>query len=458
MQSLGQEQMTPLERRASLSLAAIFGLRMLGLFIILPVFALYAVTLPGGQDKTLVGIALGAYGLTQAILQIPFGWWSDRYGRKPVIYAGLVLFAIGSFIAAGAHDIYWVIIGRAIQGAGAISAAVIALTADLTRDAVRAKAMALIGITIGASFALSLVAAPALASAIGVPGIFALTGALALLAMLAVRTVVPAAPLQSRPANASGTEVFRSVLRHPQLARLNLGIFSLHAVLMALFLVVPFSLSQLGIEARQHWVVYLPVMLASFVLMTPGIIASGRGDRTKRVFVGAVVTLTIALAMLGAGRESLPGVITGMIVFFTAFNVLEALLPALVSRYAPPHAKGAAIGVYSTVQFLGTFVGAALAGWLLQHFSGVAVYVFCALLTIAWLIAALSMQAPQALQVLSYPLQRMPEAEATRLSERLRRVRGVMEAAVSVADCKATLKVEKSLFDEAGALRLIEQR
>ncbi|MEO6421404.1 MAG: MFS transporter [Candidatus Nitrotoga sp.] len=256
------DSMTKLERRASMGLAGIYGLRMLGLFIILPVFALYAAErLPGGENHILIGIALGAYGLTQAVLQIPAGWMSDHYGRKPVIYAGLLLFAIGSFIAASADNIYWVIAGRAIQGAGAINAAVMALTADLTREEVRTKAMAMIGITIGITFSISLVLAPIFYQAIGVSGIFALTGVLALLAMLFVAFVIPN-PAITRFHSGSGTSSkrFGDVLRNKDLLRLDFGIFSLHAILMSVFMQVPFALKNNGLEIAQHWQVYLPVM------------------------------------------------------------------------------------------------------------------------------------------------------------------------------------------------------
>ncbi|MEP7328413.1 MAG: MFS transporter, partial [Betaproteobacteria bacterium] len=256
------------ERRATTSLAAIYGLRLLGMFVILPVFALYAETLDGGASHTLIGIALGAYGLTQAILQIPFGWASDRWGRKPVIYGGLAIFAVGSFVAAAAHTIEWVIIGRCLQGAGAISAAVISLTADLTRDSVRTRAMAIIGITIAATFAVSLVAGPILKAAIGVPGIFALTGLLAVGAIIVVRVAVPD-PGPVVVASESTRKQLLRVLVDPHLLRLNYGTFALHAVLMALFTQLPFAMVDLGLVGDRHWVVYLPVLLLSVVLMLP---------------------------------------------------------------------------------------------------------------------------------------------------------------------------------------------
>jgi MFS family permease len=260
--------MTPLELRATASLASIYGLRLFGMFVILPVFALYAQTLPGGATHTEIGVALGAYGLLQALLQIPFGWASDRWGRKPVIYSGLAVFAIGSFIAASGASIVWVIAGRCLQGAGAISAAVVALTADLTRDVVRTRAMAAIGITIGATFAASIVAGPLLKGAIGVPGIFVMTGVLALAAIAVVHFAVPSVEGRARtPATAPGQ--LRAVLRDPQLLRLNYGTFALHAVLMALFTQVPFALRDNGLAAERHWVVYLPVLVVSVLLMLP---------------------------------------------------------------------------------------------------------------------------------------------------------------------------------------------
>jgi len=290
--SAAPEKMSAIEKRATVGLAGIYGLRMFGMFIILPVFAFYAEHLPGGGNYTLIGIALGAYGLTQAVLQIPFGWLSDRIGRKPVIYIGLVLFALGSFIAASASDIYLIILGRIVQGAGAISAAVMALAADLTREEHRTKAMAAIGMTIGVTFALSLIAAPALDRLFGVPGIFMMTGVLALLAIVVVSRVIPN-PVISR--FHSDTEAsagrFQSVLHNPQLLRLDFGVFALHAVLMALWLVVPLSLRNAGLAADSHWKVYFPVLLLSLALIVPAIIYAEKKAKLKPVFVTSIAVL-----------------------------------------------------------------------------------------------------------------------------------------------------------------------
>ena len=388
-----RSKMTPLELRASIGLSGIFGLRLLGMFVILPVFAIYAERLPGGDNLTLVGLAIGAYGLTQALLQIPFGWWSDRYGRKPVVYIGLVIFAVGSFVAALAPDIYMVIFGRMLQGAGAISAAVIAMTADLTREDQRAKAMAMIGSTIGVAFALSLVASPWLDRMIGVPGIFALTGILALGAMLVMWRVIPDAP-QNPPAPGRALKDFWHVLTDPQLARLNWGIFALHAVLMALFIVVPFGLRDAGLPVGEHWQVYLPVMLGSFVLMMPAVLQAGNPVLLRRWFIVSIAVLLAAHLALPWLEGSIWLLSLFLLAFFAPFNALEAMLPTLTTRLAPTHAKGTAIGLYSTIQFFGTFLGASAGGILYKNWGPVAVVAFDAVLLAIWLILALGMRVP----------------------------------------------------------------
>ena len=386
--------MSALELRASAALASVFGLRLFGMFVILPVFAIYAETLPGGSNLTLVGVAIGVYGLTQAILQIPFGWWSDRIGRKPVIYMGLILFAVGSFIAAAAPNIYVVIAGRVLQGAGAISAAVMALASDLTREEHRTKSMALIGSTIGVVFAASLVAAPWLNQLIGVPGIFALTGVLALGAIGVVWRIVPAVSEAPVARSSSLLSDLKSVLADPQLVRLNWGIFALHAVLMALFIAVPFALRNVGMPLVQHWKIYLPVMLLSFVLMLPAVMGAHHPRRLKSWFVAAVALLLSAQLAMPWLTGELWAIVLFLLLFFVPFNVLEAMLPSLVSRIAPPHLKGAAIGIYSSVQFLGTFAGAAAGGFLYSRWGVPGIVLPGVILLAIWLILALGMQAP----------------------------------------------------------------
>jgi len=445
--------MSALERRSTVGLSGIFALRMLGMFIILPVFSLYAAQLPGGQSHTLIGVALGAYGITQAILQIPFGWASDRYGRKRMLYWGLGIFALGSFIAAGAHDIWWVIIGRVVQGAGAVSGVVIAMTADLTRDEHRTKAMAIIGMTIGVTFALSLVVSSWLAGLVGIPGIFALTGFLALAAMLIVYGVIPT-PQASRARVAAGSE-FLAVLRNPELVRLNLGIFVLHGVLMALFVVVPFALRNTGLASEHHWHVYLPVMFGAFVLMAPAIIFGEMKIGAKPMLVSSIAVLLIAQVLLGFAQQNFWGLVVALTVFFIAFNVLEASLPSMVSRVAPAGTKGTATGVYSSSQFLGLAVGAVTGGAVSQHFGGASVFMFTGAATLLWLVVALGMRPLLAVRVTTYALPELPDQKAQQLADALGDLPGVREAVVLAKDRVAHLKVEKSGFDEPAVLRLI---
>jgi MFS family permease len=380
--------MDPTELRAGLSLAGVFGLRMLGLFLILPVFAVHAPRLAGGDNLTLVGIALGAYGLSQAILQVPFGAASDRWGRKPVIYIGLVIFAAGSFLAATAGDIWTAIAGRTLQGAGAISSVVVALAADLTRAENRTKVMAMIGAMIGFTFALSLVAAPPLYRWIGIAGLFALTGALSLAAIWVVHALVPDAP--GRPAGAAAPA--RGALRAPELVRLNAGIFVLHLVQMAMFVVVPPLLVQAGLPIDEHWMLYLPVVLVSFALMVPPLLHADRRNRPKAVMLGAVALLAAVQALLAGGAAGLFPLALLMLAFFAAFNVLEALIPSLVTRLAPAAIRGAAIGVYNTTQTLGLFFGGLLGGWVAKHYGTTAVFAACALLSGLWFLALLAMR------------------------------------------------------------------
>ena len=377
------------ERKATLVLAALFALRMFGMFVILPVFALYAEGLPGGHDRVLAGIALGAYGLTQALLQIPFGYASDRFGRKPAIIVGLVVFAAGSAVAAIAPNIGWTIVGRALQGAGAISAAVLAFTADVTRAEVRTRAMAVIGMSIGATFALSLVAGPLLQHAVGVPGIFALTGALALAGIaLVLRLPEVKAPERVAP-RLAGLSV---IVSDAQLLRLNYGIFALHAVLMALFVQVPFALRDAGLPAGAQWKVYLPVLVLAAAVVVPLLRHADRAAGGKGIFNAGVVVLAMGQLLL-AVAGSLPMLVAGLAVFFVGFCLLEATLPALVSKFAPPAWRGTAVGVYSTLQFFGAFVGATAGGALAQFAGATAVFGFGLVLTLAWLAASATMAA-----------------------------------------------------------------
>jgi len=386
------DRMTPQERRAGVSLASIFALRMLGLFLILPVFAVYAKTLPGGDNLALVGFALGAYGLTQAVFQIPFGIASDLWGRKLVIVIGLLIFALGSFVAAWAPDMHWIIVGRILQGMGAISAAVTALAADLTREEHRTKVMAMIGSSIGLVFALSLVGAPLLYGWIGMHGLFIMTGVLALAAIGLLLKAVPPAP----PPHGHEKLPLRRVVFDADLMRLNLGIFVLHMVQMAMFVVLPHALvDHGGLEAAAHWQVYLPAVLVSFAIMVPAIIAAERKDKMRPIFRAAIALLVVVQLGLFFFGHSLWTLALWLLLFFVAFNILEATLPSLVSRTAPPAAKGAALGVYNTTQAIGLFIGGAGGGYVAQHFGDNAVFAACAGLMLLWLAVTNSMNFPQ---------------------------------------------------------------
>jgi MFS family permease len=387
---MSADRMSREEIRAGASLAGVYGLRMLGLFFILPVFAVHAASIRGGDDLTLVGLALGAYGLAQGILQIPFGMASDRWGRKPVLYVGLLVFAAGSFLGIAAQDIWTAIAARVLQGAGAISSVAMALAADLTRPQHRTKIMAMIGSTIGLMFALSLVGAPVLYRSIGMGGLFALTGALALAAMWIVKTQVPDPRPVAGPEHTGAAD--RATLFDPELLRLNAGIFILHIVLYAMFVVVPPLLVQTGLGLTDHWQLYLPVVLASFVLMIPPILYADRRNRPKAVLVGSVALLFVVEATLAFFPAGVGALAVLMLGFFVAFNLLEAMLPSLVSRLAPAHGRGVAIGVYNTTQTLGVFFGGWIGGWIARHHGPAGVFFACAALSALWLVVAAGMR------------------------------------------------------------------
>ncbi len=384
-----RDGMTRTELRASVSLASIFALRMLGLFLILPVFAEYARGLPDGHDAQRVGLAMGIYGLMQAFLHIPLGWLSDRIGRKPVMVGGLLLFVAGGLVAAYADTLTGIIAGRALQGTGAISAAITACIADLTRERHRTKAMAMVGGSIGLTFALSLVIASPLLHSIGMPGIFTLMSVLGAVAIAVTLFLVPSPP-PPHPVRLP----FRHVLLNPDLARLNVGVLALHASQVAMFMVVPAMLTDAGMPLDQHWKVYLPVVLVSFILMLAPMMAAERYGRVRPVLLGAVALMT-AVQLMFAAVHGLWSIVGVLLLFFVAFNVLEAMQPSLVSRYAAA-ARGAALGVYNTTQALGLFLGGAVGGWLLQHEGRSAVFVGCAAVLLVWLIIAWSMKPPPA--------------------------------------------------------------
>ena len=438
------EKMTQLETRATVALASIYGLRMLGMFLILPIFAIYAETLEGGQNHALIGLALGAYGFMQVILQLPFGMASDRYGRKPLIYLGLLLFALGSILAASATDIYMVIVGRAVQGAGAISAVVTALVADSTREEHRTQAMAMIGATIGLTFAVSLVAGPLLNQCIGVPGIFWLTAVLSILAIFVVKYGVPA-PLHAHfhsDAQAVPAKM-KEVLRDSQLLRLNFGTFCLHGAQMAMFMVVPFAIkANTGLSENAHWQIYLPVLVTSFILMVPAIIYAEKKAKLKPVFISAVGLMLLTQVAFMFSLHSLTGIVVTLFSYFVAFNILEASLPSLISKMAPVASKGTAMGIHNTAQSFGMFLGAALGGWLSHQYGSSVVFVFCATLMLIWFGLALGMQTPPSVKTKMFHIQGYNETQAEQLAQDVRSMEGVYEAVAIPTETMLMVKLE----------------
>lgn len=392
-----EHPMNPLERRTVSSVALLYCFRMLGLFMVLPLLALYAADLPGATP-TRIGLALGIYGLSQALLQIPFGWLSDRIGRKPVIIGGLLLFAIGSVVAALADSVQGLILGRMLQGAGAIAGTVMALLADLTRDEQRTKAMAIVGASIGVSFALALILGPAVASYGGLEAVFFLTAGLALCGMLIVRYRVPAPAATGLYHAEVGTrgELVGSSLRQPELLRLNVGVFVLHFILVASFMVIPVALETgLGVNRDQHWQIYLPAVLLSLAGVLPLMRIAERGGRPRAMFACGIGVLGTALALLGFGSGAAV-IYFGLWLFFVGFNYLEAVLPSLVSKSVSRSGRGTALGIYSTCQFFGAFAGGAGGGWLFQRGGGIALMGLCIVLALLWLVLALPTLAPAA--------------------------------------------------------------
>ena len=377
--------MTPMERRASLSLAGLFALRMLGLFLVLPVFALEAAQYAGGDDPAKVGLAMGIYGLMQAFLQIPMGVASDRWGRKPVLAIGLLVFALGSAIAATATSLDGLLLGRAIQGAGAISAAITALLADLTRPQVRTKGMALVGISIAAMFALSLLVAPPLAARIGLSGLFGLTALLAALGILIVWWVVPVEP--ARQGESSGMAGILSVLQNKPLLRMDWGVWSLHTVQVAMWMGVPALLVQAGLPRADHWQVYLPALVVSVLVLGGVLFRLERKGYIKHVMLFCIALLAIVqLGLVWAAQSHVGLWPLGMLLFgfFLAFNALEASQPSITSKLAPAAQRGAALGVFNTAQSLGFFTGGAAGGWLLHLGGAPMLYTCCAVALIVW--------------------------------------------------------------------------
>lgn len=451
---MSTSSLNSLEKRTAISLASVFAFRMLGLFMLLPVLSVYGTELEGFSPLW-VGLSIGAYGLTQALLQIPMGWLSDKFGRKRVIVAGLIMFILGSVIAAFAESIYTLTAGRALQGMGAIAAAILALAADLSRDEQRPKVMAVIGLCIGISFASAMLLGPIIAASFGISGIFWLTALLGTLGVVIVLTFVPTAVHRAPKGDTSVLlDDIKQLMQDPQLIRLNLGVMLLHLTLTAIFVALPSLLINDGFKADKHWQLYIPVLFVSFLLMVPVMIVAIKKQQEKSAFIFSVGLILLSLLSLFVMEASFWTIVTCMVFYFVAFNFLEATMPALVARLSPVGQKGSAMGVYSSAQFLGAFLGGLIGGWMAEIGTEKTVFAAATMVGLIWLIVAWGMKIPQKSKLISLfaKLQdneqsHPPEQAAKQLANKLASLPGVLETTVVPEENRAYLKIKESEFD-----------
>ncbi|MCO4798301.1 MAG: MFS transporter [Colwelliaceae bacterium] len=444
---MSNSALNSIEKKAAFSLATVFGLRMLGLFMILPVFAIYGQELVG-YSPIWIGLAIGAYGLTQALLQIPMGILSDKFGRKPIILVGLVVFLLGSIVAAMSETIYGVVAGRALQGMGAIASAVLALAADLSREEQRPKVMATIGMFIGLSFTLAMVVGPIVAQAFGLSGLFWFTAALTVGAMFMIQFMVPFSVNKApRGDNVALPDQISRLIRDPQLFRLNIGVFILHMALTACFVTLPKQFVEAGLALEDHWQLYLPTLLGSFFLMVPFMILAIKKQKEKQMFSSAVLLFSLALLFLWYIPSSLFSLVFLMVLFFTAFNYLEATMPSILSRLAPAGVKGSVMGIYSSSQFMGAFVGGVLGGAIAGQFGEQMIFLVMACIGFLWLIAAMGMKPLKKSKSFSFKTTIATEEQADIISEQLINLPGVVEATLVHSEAVAYLKLDDKVVD-----------
>ena len=439
--------MNSIEKKAALTLSSVFALRMLGLFMLLPVFSIVGQQLDG-YTPVLVGVAIGAYGLTQALFQIPFGWLSDRFGRKPVILFGLVIFVIGSLVAAMSEHIYGVIAGRLLQGCGAIASAIMALAADLSRDEQRTKIMASIGMSIGGAFALAMILGPVLTNWLGLHGIFYAISLLALVAMLVIYflTPDPDSKFVQRDAVATRNQ-FSMIFKDGQLMRLNFGIFTLHFLLTSFFVAFPNRLSALGVDLAEHSWLYLVTMVVSVALMLPMMIFAEKKRQHARAMLVGVMLIALVQFAFGMFQFPLAMVVVAMIVYFTGFNLMEALLPSMISRIAPLSGKGTALGVYSTSQFAGAFLGGPIAGLIMQYKGMDGIYLVGAFMAMFWALLSLGLKNPPALTAYTLTVPEVSDEGFSSLVEEIQAIEGVSEAIALPEAGAVYLKLDKDQLD-----------
>lgn len=443
------ESMTTGERRAVSGLAGLYALRMLGLFMVLPVFSIYSADLEGATPA-LIGMAIGGYGLTQALLQIPFGFLSDKVGRKTVIVAGLLLFILGSIVAAMSTTIEGVIIGRCLQGSGAIASSIMALLSDLTREQMRMRAMAAVGMSIGISFSVAMVLGPIVSQPFGLSGLFWFTALLASIGVLVIWKWVPTPKLYTshRDTNVQKGDI-KTILKNPELLRLDLGILVLHLILTATFVVIPLRLRDLGFLPESHWIVYLPVMIVAFIAMVPFILVAEKKRKMKPIFLLAISLIALSQLLMGLISASGSVILIALLfLFFMAFNLLEASLPSLISKLSPAGQKGTAMGVYSSCQFMGAFLGGLLGGYLYGEQGIDAVLLMSGALALLWLAVAFSMKAPKQMTGKVVPLMELGQDYTDELSKKLLAIAGVEEVVIVADEKAAYLKVDKDAFDE----------
>lgn len=446
-----------IEKKAAFSLAAVFGLRMLGLFMILPVFAIYGEQLIG-YSPIWIGLTIGAYGLTQAMLQIPMGILSDKYGRKPIILIGLLIFLLGSIVAAMSDTIYGVVLGRALQGTGAIASAILALAADLSREEQRPKVMATIGMFIGLSFTIAMIIGPIVAEAFGLSGLFWFIALLTIFAMLLIQFLVPHSVNKApRGDSVALPAQLKKLIRHPQLSRLNFGVFALHMAMTACFITLPKQFVESGLLLEDHWQLYLPTLIGSFFLMVPFMIFAIKKQKEKQMLSASVLLLTLALFLLWYLPTSFTGLVITVIMFFTAFNYLEATMPSILSRLAPAGVKGSVMGIYSSSQFLGAFSGGVLGGAIASRFGEQSIFLVMAVISCIWLIISLGMSPLKKSKNLSFTINVENEKQAGEVAEQLINMPGVIEATVVFTEAIAYLKVDEKIVNITKIKSLLNQ-